>query len=90
MEQTYELKVGQLKRTLPIIPINDTTAIASFVLLGDSELAHEAAQQLSTKITENFDYIVTLECKGIPLAEEMSRLTNHPKFVVLRKSVKAT
>ncbi|ABX27756.1 adenine phosphoribosyltransferase [Lactobacillus helveticus] len=89
MEQTYELKVGQLKRTLPIIPINDTTAIASFVLLGDSELAHEAAQQLSTKITENFDYIVTLECKGIPLAEEMSRLTNHPKFVVLRKSVKA-
>lgn len=89
MKQTYELKIGPLTRTLPIIPINDTTAIASFVLLGDSQLAHQAAEQLSTKITVDFDYIVTLESKGIPLAEEMSRVTNHPTFVVLRKSVKA-
>ena len=89
MQQTYELTIGKLKRTLPIIPINETTAIASFVLLGDSELAHYAAAKLADKISEPFDCIVTLESKGIPLAEELSRVSDHPKFIVLRKSVKA-
>ncbi|MFD1125276.1 phosphoribosyltransferase family protein [Lentilactobacillus raoultii] len=89
MQQTYELTVGKLKRTLPIIPISKTTAIASFVLLGDAELAHYAAVQLAAKMPLPFDCIVTLESKGIPLAEELSRISGHPKFVVLRKSVKA-
>lgn len=89
MQKTYELTVGKLKRTLPIIPVNQTTAIASFVLLGDSELAHYAAGKLAARILKPFDCIVTLESKGIPLAEELSRITRHPKFIVLRKSAKA-
>ncbi len=89
MKNTYELTIGKLKRTLPIIQIDKTTAIASFVLLGDAELAAYAANELAAKISEPFDCIVTLESKGIPLAEELSRITRHPKFVVLRKSVKA-
>lgn len=89
MKKTYELTVGKLKRTLPIIPISETTAIASFVLLGDAELATYAAKKLIAKITTPFDCIITLESKGIPLAQELSRESNHPKFVVLRKSIKA-
>lgn len=89
METNYELTIGHLKRTLPIIPISDTIAIASFVLLGDAELAHYAAQELAKRIDVPFDYLVTIESKGIPLAQEMSRITDHEKYFVLRKSVKA-
>ncbi|MFT8725993.1 MAG: phosphoribosyltransferase family protein [Liquorilactobacillus nagelii] len=89
MQQNYELQIGKLKRNLPIMPISETTAIASFVLLGDSELAHYAASELAAKLLEPFDYFVTLESKGIPLAEELSQISQHPEFIVLRKSVKA-
>ncbi|MCH5464380.1 phosphoribosyltransferase family protein [Levilactobacillus tujiorum] len=86
--KTYELQVGPITRQLPILPINDTTAIASFVLLGDAELTDYAAQALAQKVPAEFDYFVTLESKGIPLAQELSRVTAHPQFVVLRKLVK--
>lgn len=89
MQKEYELTLGQLKRTLPIIPITDTAAIASFVLLGDAELTHYAAKELAKRINIPFDYLVTLESKGIPLAQELSLLTHHPRYFVLRKSVKA-
>ncbi|MDH5105582.1 phosphoribosyltransferase family protein [Lentilactobacillus diolivorans] len=88
MQSSYKLTIGKLKRTLPIIPINQTTAIASFVLLGDAELAHYAAIELTKRITKPFDYFVTIETKGIPLAEEMSRLAGRQHYVVLRKSEK--
>lgn len=89
MQQNYELQIGKLKRNLPIMPISETTAIASFVLLGDSELAHYAAEKLVDKLLDPFDYFVTLESKGIPLAEELSQISQHAEFIVLRKSVKA-
>lgn len=86
--KTYELKVGPLTRHLPILPISEDLAIASFVLLGDAELTDYAAQALAKRVPAEFDYFVTLESKGIPLAQELSRVTNHPQFVVLRKSMK--
>lgn len=86
--KTFELRIGPLTRRLPIMPINATTAIASFVLLGDAELTDYAAQALAQRIPAEFDYFVTLESKGIPLAQELSRVTDHPQFVVLRKTVK--
>ena len=86
--KTFELRIGPLTRRLPIMPINATTAIASFVLLGDAELTDYAAQALARRVPAEFDYFVTLESKGIPLAQELSRVTDHPQFVVLRKTVK--
>jgi adenine phosphoribosyltransferase len=86
--KTFEIKIGPLTRRLPIMPISDTTSIASFVLLGDAELTDYAAQALAKRVPADFDYFVTLESKGIPLAQELSRVTNHPQFVVLRKNVK--
>lgn len=89
MTKTYELTIGPLKRELPLIKINPTTTIASFVLLGDAELTAYAAEQLGKKLANvDFDYLVTMESKGIPLAQVLSDQTNHPHFIVLRKSVK--
>jgi len=88
MLKTYQLQIGPMTRQLPVMAINESTAIASFVLLGDAELTDYAAHELVQRMPSEFDFLVTLESKGIPLAQELSRLTNHTQYVVLRKSVK--
>lgn len=87
MKKTYTLNVAGLKRELPIIKISDNLSIASFVILGDTELVCAAALQLVKKLPEA-DIIVTAEAKGIPLVFEISRLLNMKKYVVARKSIK--
>lgn len=84
----YQLQVAGLTRELPIMPINSDTAIASFVLLGDDELSYAAAQQLANQLPQDFDYIVTMESKGITLAHDINLLSHHRQSFVLRKSVK--
>lgn len=88
MNQTYALNVAGLTRELPIIAINDTLSIASFVILGDTELVCAAADALKSKLPE-FDIIVTAEAKGIPLVFELSRIMGMDRYVVARKSIKA-
>lgn len=88
MSKYYELKLSNLTRKLPLIRLNPTLTIASFVLLGDAELTHYAAQKLSKMINEPFDYIVTMESKGIPLAQELSHCMGKKRYIVLRKKVK--
>ena len=39
----YPLQIGKLQRQLPLIDLNSELKIASFVILGDAELTHEAA-----------------------------------------------
>lgn len=89
MSESYQISIAKLKRDLPIVPIKSDLAIASFVLLGDAELAHVAAVELSKAIDFEFDYIVTPETKGIPLAQEMSRQTGNSHYIVIRKNVKS-
>lgn len=84
----YELQIAGLTRSLPLIQIDPHTAIASFVLLGDDELSYAAAQKLLPKLPTDFDYLVTMESKGIPLAHDLGLLTKHPHSIVLRKSIK--
>lgn len=88
MEKTYEMLVAGVKRDLPIIPISDDLAIASFVILGDTELVCEAAKELVKRLPEA-DILVTAEAKGIPLVFEVSRLLGMERYVVARKSIKA-
>ena len=83
----YELTVAGITRQLPIIQIAPDLAIASFVILGDCELVTAAAPLLAEKLPE-IDYIVTAEAKGIPLANEVSRLLGLPYYIVARKSIK--
>lgn len=83
----YKLKVCGLERNLPIIQISDNLKIASFVLLGDAELAEKAGLELSKKV--GADIILTAEAKGISLAHEIAKNVGEKSFVVARKSEKA-
>ncbi|MDD6726856.1 MAG: phosphoribosyltransferase family protein [Lactimicrobium massiliense] len=89
--QTYTLHVAGVTRQLPVIGISDDTAIASFVIISDTELIQAAAKQLVEKIQENgpIEQLLTAEAKGIALAYEVSRLLGLKQFVVARKSVKS-
>ena len=88
MKTTHRLEVAGVTRDLPIIQISDELSIASFVVLGDTELICAAAPRLMEKLPE-VDVIVTAEAKGIPLVFEISRLMNMKRFFVARKSIKA-
>jgi adenine phosphoribosyltransferase len=81
------LEIAGLKRELPVIPISENLSIASFVILGDTELVCAAAPLLAAKLPP-VDLLVTAEAKGIPLVFELSRLLNLKQYIVARKSVK--
>ena len=84
--KTYEMKIAGLTRHLPICPVNEHLDIAGFVILGDVEITVACAKALLEKCPE-FDYIVTAEAKGIPLAYEMARQSGKP-YLVCRKGAK--
>lgn len=86
-DKTYTLEIAGLTRHLPIVPINDDISIASFVILGDTELVCKVAPELIKKLPP-FDVLVTAEAKGIPLAFEISRLLGM-NYIVARKSIKS-
>jgi adenine phosphoribosyltransferase len=88
MKKTYELQVAGLSRKLPIIQISDSLAIASFVILGDTELVCESAKVLADRLPE-VDVLVTAEAKGIPLVFEVSKILGMKNYIVARKSIKA-
>ncbi|MFA9422783.1 MAG: phosphoribosyltransferase family protein [Sedimentibacter sp.] len=84
---TYNIEVAGIKRELPVIKIKEDLSIASFVILGDTELVCAAAKELVKKMPE-VDVLITAEAKGIPLAFEISRLLKMKNFIVARKSIK--
>ncbi|WP_353949226.1 phosphoribosyltransferase family protein [Sporolactobacillus sp. Y61] len=83
----FTLHVAGVTRHLPVIQISDTLSIASFVILGDAELVVHAAAELKKKLPEA-DYLLTAEAKGIPLAQELSRIMGMKRYFVARKSIK--
>ena len=80
----YRMKVAGLERDLPICPVNDKLYIAGFVIFGDQELTVACARELLARAPE-YDYIITAEAKGIPLAHEMSRQSGKKYFVARKK-----
>ena len=83
----YRMKVAGLERDLPICPVNDKLYIAGFVIFGDQELTVACAREL-LKLAPQYDYIITAEAKGIPLAHEMARQSGNPKYILARKAPK--
>lgn len=88
MKNSYTLEVAGITRELPIIEISDNLSIASFVILGDTEIVCAAAPEIVKRLPK-VDILVTAEAKGIPLVFEISKLLNMKKYIVARKSVKA-
>jgi len=83
----YHMTVAGLERDLPICKVTDSLYIAGFVVFGDQELTVACAREL-LKVAPEYDYIITAEAKGIPLAHEMARQTNAPKYFLARKGPK--
>ena len=86
--KTYTLHVAGLTRELPIIKLSYELSIASFVILGDTEIVKKTAPMIAKKLPE-VDFVVTAEAKGIPLAYEISKILNLNEYIVARKSIKA-
>ena len=84
----YTMELCGIKRVLPFIPINEDTAFASFVVLGDTELVAACAPKLAELIGP-VDAILTAEAKGIALAYEVSKCLGLKEFIVARKSEKS-
>ena len=80
----YSMKVAGLERKLPICKVTDSLYIAGFVVFGDQELTVACARELLAKAPE-YDYIITAEAKGIPLAHEMARQSGAEKYFLARK-----
>lgn len=80
----HSMKIAGLDRNLPLCRLNDDLKIAAFVIFGDAELTVACAEELLKKAPE-FDYIITAEAKGIPLAHEMSRQSGKKYFVARKK-----
>ena len=83
----YRMKVAGLDRDLPICPVNENLYIAGFVIFGDQELTVACARELLERAPE-YDYIITAEAKGIPLAHEMVRQAGDSKYILARKGPK--
>ena len=83
----YRMTIAGLERDLPICPVTDTLSIAGFVIFGDQELTVACARELLKKAPE-YDYIITAEAKGIPLAHEMARQAGDKKYILARKGPK--
>ena len=81
------MTIAGLKRALPICRVNDNLYIGAFVIFGDCELTMACATELLKKAPE-YDYLITTESKGIPLAYEMARQHGDKKWLLARKGAK--
>ena len=84
---SYHMTIAGLERDLPLCPLNENLSIGAFVIFGDCELTEACARELLKKAPE-FDYIITAESKGIPIAYEMARQIKAPNWMLARKGVK--
>ena len=83
----HRMTIAGLERDLPICPVNENLSIAGFVIFGDPELTVACARELLSRAPE-YDYIITAEAKGIPLAHEMARQAGNAKYILARKGPK--
>lgn len=83
----HPMTIAGVRRELPICRVNDELYIGAFVIFGDVELTRACATEL-LKIAPEYDYIITAESKGIPLAYEMARQAEDEKWLLARKGAK--
>jgi adenine phosphoribosyltransferase len=91
VESHYTLQVAGLRRRLQKVKIGEKLAIASFVMLGDTELIEKTALALYEHPAFprfDVDVLVCPEAKAIPLAHALARLLQ-VNYIVARKSVKS-
>ena len=82
MQEFYDITVAGVKRSLPVVPINENMSIAGFVIFGDTDVVEPCARALAEKLPPE------TEAKSIPLIYEMAKVMKMPRYVIARKSVK--
>lgn len=94
-QEYFEIEVAGLRRKLPVVPITDSLWIAAFVLWGDVELTNACARAIAARLQPmEFDYVVSIEAKALPLVHMVATYLSDPiagryrPYIVLRKSVK--
>ena len=86
----YDIDLAGRVEKLQIAQVTPTLHIASFVLLGDTELTNYCSKVLAERIKDvDVDYIVCPEAKVLPLAQSICTYLGEREFVVFRKGVKA-
>ncbi len=85
--QYHTMTIAGCERNLPLCKLNDELQIGAFVIMGDQELTVACAREL-LKLAPEYDYLISAEAKGIPLAHEMARQHGDKKYMVARKGVK--
>ena len=83
----HTMTIAGLQRDLPLCRLNDELYIGAFVIFGDAPLTVACAAELLKRAPE-YDYLITAEAKGIPLAHEMARQHGDETYFVARKGVK--
>ncbi|MCR5484775.1 MAG: adenine phosphoribosyltransferase [Clostridiales bacterium] len=80
----YEMNIAGVDHKLPLCKLNDEIYIGAFVIFGHAKLTVAAAKALLEKAPE-YDYLITAEAKGIPLAHEMARQNGDDYYFIARK-----
>ena len=83
----HTMTIAGLQRDLPLCRVSDDLYIGAFVIFGDAPLTEACAAELLKKAPE-YDYLITAEAKGIPLAHEMARQHGDADYFVARKHTK--
>lgn len=81
------MNIAGVDHALPLCRVNDDLYIGAFVIFGQIELTQACAKALLEKAPE-YDYIITAESKGIPLAYEMAKQNHDKTYFIARKKPK--
>jgi adenine phosphoribosyltransferase len=84
--KTHTIRIGHVSRELPIVNVG-AVSVALLNLLGDTELTEVAAEELTRRMPQGIEVLVTPEVKAVPLAHAISARTGLP-YVVARKTEK--
>lgn len=93
-QENYLLEIVQVQRKLPMIEVAPDQWIASFVLMGDTELVEKCGKALADQLKQwELDYLVVPEGRGLPLAQVIAFHSSTPHaylpYIVVRKQVKS-
>ena len=80
----YSMNIAGIEHKLPLCKVTDDLYIGAFVVFGNAKLTVACAREL-LKIAPDYDYIITAEAKGIPLAHEMARQNEDETYFIARK-----
>lgn len=80
----YEMNIAGIEHKLPLCKVTDDLYIGAFVVFGNAKLTVACARELLKKAPE-YDYVITAEAKGIPLAHEIARQNEDNTYFIARK-----